>query len=497
MSGSRRRDKVRRRARFAFQANRLDGAMSSHRTTRFSLPSLSFWLLAALLTVLLFTGGASRSDTSGQVFVRIASMLVLILAVLFGDRLQPGSARPLFYMVGLAILLPLLQLVPLPPSWWQMLPGRAIFARPEIGGNVWRPLAVIPGAALNAAASLVVPLAVLVAGAGLREGERLWTLTLLLILVTLAMLVGLAQLSAGGFDYPFVNDTVGLISGPFANRNHFALLLTLGMLVSPIWIWLGQDGTRRSGRGRGRGVAAWRVPIAVGLVIVLLLLILATGSRAGTLLGVLGLLIGLLLARQGLLRAVRRLPGWAPWAIGAGIAALVLVFVSISVAAGRAVSIDRAFALDAAQDMRARALPTVLAMVRDYFPVGSGFGSFEPLFRLHEPFALLKPTYFNHAHNDFLEIVLEGGVPALLLLGTGLVWWVLASVRAWRRNGTPAVVLGRAGSAMLLLILIASIFDYPARTPMVMALIMLAALWLCWATDLGPSSPLRNEADHL
>jgi len=469
--------------------------MSSHRATRFSLPSLSFWLLASLLTVLLFTGGASRSDASGQVIVRIASMLVLILAVLFGGRLQLGPARPLFYLIGLAILLPLLQLVPLPPSWWQMLPGRAIFARPETGGDVWRPLAVIPGAAFNATASLVVPLAVLVAGAGLREGERLWTLTLMLILVTLAMLVGLAQLSAGGFDYPFVNDTVGLIGGPFANRNHFALLLTLGILILPIWIWLGQDGTRR--RGKSRSGAAWRVPIAVGLIILLLLLILATGSRAGTLLGVLGLLIGLMLARQELLRAVRRLPRWAPWAIAAGIAALVLVFVGISVAAGRAVSIDRAFALDAAQDMRARALPTVLTMVRDYFPTGSGFGSFEPLFRLHEPFTLLKPTYFNHAHNDFLEIVLEGGVPALLLLSAGLVWWVLASARAWRRDGTPGVVLGRAGSAMLLLILIASIFDYPARTPMVMALAILAALWLCWATDFGPSSPLRNEADHL
>ena len=63
--------------------------------------------------------------------------------------------------------------------------------------------------------------------------------------------------------------------------------------------------------------------------------------------------------------------------------------VLISVAAGRAVSINRALTVDAGQDMRARGLPTVLEMIRTYFPFGSGLGGFDPIFRIHEPFELL------------------------------------------------------------------------------------------------------------
>jgi O-antigen ligase len=128
--------------------------------------------------------------------------------------------------------------------------------------------------------------------------------------------------------------------------------------------------------------------------------------------------------------------------------------------------------------MRSRALPTVWAMTLGYFPFGAGLGSFDPVFRIHEPLALLKPTFFNHAHNDLIEVVLDAGLPGLLLLLGALTWWGRASVRAWRSGSTASPMLPRIGSAMLLLVILASVFDYPARTPMMMALIVVAALWL-------------------
>jgi O-antigen ligase len=99
------------------------------------------------------------------------------------------------------------------------------------------------------------------------------------------------------------------------------------------------------------------------------------------------------------------------------------------------------------------------------------------MFRIYEPLELLKRTYFNHAHNDFLEILLDGGLPALLLLLGSLGWYIWASIRAWRAD--PVYYgLGRLGSGMILLILVASVFDYPARTPIFMAIIVIAAIWL-------------------
>lgn len=217
-----------------------------------------------------------------------------------------------------------------------------------------------------------------------------------------------------------------------------------------------------------------RVPVALGLVLLIVLTILASGSRAGVVLGVVALALGFAISRREVKSALRRYPRWVLPTIGIGIVVLIAIFVLVSFVADRAVSIDRLAQVDTGADMRSRGLPTVLAMIRTYFPFGSGLGSFDPIFRLHEPFALLKPAYFNHAHDDFLEIVLTAGLPGLLLLVAAIAWWLWRSVAAWRGDA----VLPRLGSATLLLIFLASIVDYPARTPIVMAVTTIAAIWL-------------------
>lgn len=123
--------------------------------------------------------------------------------------------------------------------------------------------------------------------------------------------------------------------------------------------------------------------------------------------------------------------------------------------------------------------------------MGSGFGGFDPIFRLHEPFALLKPTYFNHAHNDFLEIVLDAGLPGLILLMLAIGWWMWGSIDAWRSRGEDAG-LRRTGSIMLLMVFAASVFDYPARTPIIMAVIVIAAIWLSGYARQSAASALRQ-----
>ena len=115
---------------------------------------------------------------------------------------------------------------------------------------------------------------------------------------------------------------------------------------------------------------------------------------------------------------------------------------------------------------------------------------------MHEPFALLKPTYFNHAHNDFLEIILTAGLSGLLLLVAAIAWWLWRSVMAWRNDE----VLPKLGSAMLLLILLASVVDYPARTPIIMAMATMAAIWLGGAgraRDAAGEAPLPSTGHKL
>lgn len=426
-------------------------------------PDLSFALLAALLGILWLTGGASREDVSGQIISRSAAWIVMAAAVLFVRRPRIAEARGVTLILAAAIILCLLQLVPLPPSLWRTLPGRGAFTDPLISPpDLWRPWSLVPGATINALFSLVVPIAVLVLITSVSEEQKSLIPDAVLAVIVLALLVGLLQFTGAEIVNPFVNGTRGAVDGMIANRNHFALLLAIGLLIAPVW-----------GVGIG-SPSRVRAPIALGLVPLLVLTILASGSRAGIALGAIALVLGFVLARRGMKSALRRYPRWTLPAIGIGLVALIAVFVLASVAADRAVSFNRLAELDSSDDIRQRGLPTVLAIIHTYFPFGTGLGSFDAIFRMHEPFELLKPTYFNHAHNDFLEVVLTAGLPGLALLVAAIGWWMWHSVTAWR--GTA--IIPKLGSAILLLILLASIVDYPARTPIVMAIATIAAIWL-------------------
>ena len=129
-----------------------------------------------------------------------------------------------------------------------------------------------------------------------------------------------------------------------------------------------------------------------------------------------------------------------------------------------------------AEDLRVRSLPTVLRMIAQYFPFGSGLGTFDPAFRISEPNDMLQPLYFNHAHNDWLEVLLDGGLGSASLVCIALIWFSIRSWRAWRRE--PHNTLAQIGSGTMLLVMFASFVDYPARTPLVMAILALSAVWL-------------------
>ena len=284
--------------------------------------------------------------------------------------------------------------------------------------------------------------------------------------VAASTFIGLLQLSGAVFDNPLINDTPGQVGGSFANRNHLALFLSFGCLLAPVWAFL------------NGGQSRWRAPVALALTVLFLLTILASGSRVGLLLGGLALGVGLALTRLEIRKALRRYPRWVFPALMAAIFAFLILLVLVLVAADRALSINRVITNDPGQDMRVRALPTVFALVREFFPAGSGLGGFDPMFRMHEPFSLLKLTYFNHAHNDWLEVTLDAGLPGLLLLTAALAWWAWASVGAWRAGPSMSHALPKAGSAMLFFVFLASMFDYPARVPIVMAMLVIAGGWL-------------------
>jgi O-antigen ligase len=431
--------------------------------------------------VLWVAGGASRVDVAGQVISRVAAWAALVAVILLADRRSLIGDRRVLALLVAVIALPLVQLIPLPPSWWSALPGRRMFLEAaSVAGMAqpWRPWAIVPSATRNALFSLVVPLATYFLIAGFDRAGHLLMLRTLLVLVVASTLVGLVQFSGVNVDNPFVNGS-GEVNGMFANHNHFALFVAMGCLLAPVWAF---HESRKPG---------WQHPVALGLIALFILTILASGSRAGMIAGLIAVGGGFLVTQGDARKALRRYPRWVfPTLIAtavAGVAGLIL----LSVMSDRAMAIHRAMTVDVSQDLRARALPVVLDMIREYFPMGSGFGAFDPLFRMHEPFALLRPTYFNQAHNDFLAIVLDGGLSGLVLLVLAIGWWARASLDAWRSRAEDAGSR-RTGSVMLLMIFAASVFDYPARTPMIMAVVVIAAILLGGYVRRSDASALRQ-----
>lgn len=432
--------------------------------------NLAFALMTTWLIILWIAGGASRADVMGQVVTRTCGWTILIIMIMFARRSDWRWAAPVVTFVTAALLPPLLQLIPLPPSVWLALPGRDVFADvATIMGEEqpWRPLSLSPGATFNALSSLIVPVVTCGLAVHLRSTDQWRVATLLMGLMVASCLLGTLQLSGARFDHPLINEVSGMVGGSFANRNHFALFCAIGCVLAPAWAF------RKGGKVR------WRGPAAISIVMLFGLLILASGSRAGLLVGALGFALGFFLIRNPLFAEFASLPRWMRTALmGTTIVAIGGVL-ALGIEFNRAESLQRALGMASGEDMRSQARPIVIAIIAKYFPFGTGVGTFDPIFRIDEPSQLLNQFYLNHAHNDLLEVALESGLMGVLLLGTAIAWWLWRSWRAWCARTSTSSLLQRLGSAMLLLILIASFWDYPARTPMMMAMIVIAAIWLC------------------
>ena len=447
--------------------------------------TLSYWLLIAFLAILWVAGGASRADVLGQSAVRFSAWTIIAVAILALPRVDWRAVKEPAIILGAAALLVALQLVPLPPAVWSELPGRAIFTEAAVltgSTQPWRPLSISPSGTANALGSLIVPAVVLLLAANLTR-EQHWQIAIfVLALVAAGAVLGVLQFSGASFDNPFTNDMPGDVSGNFANRNHFALFLAMGCVLSLAWAF----------RARAAG---WRVAAGFGLLTILVLMILATGSRSGVIVGLFAIVLAFIAFRDRVVQQLKRMPHKLAMPLVAGVVCVMVALVALSIGLDRAASIDRVGMMETDADLRFRIWPVVLNMAQHYFPAGSGFGAFDQVFRISEPDHLLYPRYINLAHNDWAQLTLEGGMLGMILFALILFWFATRSVRAWSsaEAESSSRLFARVGSIIISLVLFASITDYPARTPIVMALLALAAIWLANARSCAPGSRLNHS----
>ncbi|WP_187336597.1 O-antigen ligase family protein [Novosphingopyxis iocasae] len=439
-------------------------------------------LMICFLALVALTGGASRADSLAQPFVRVGSIIYVGALVALG-WIDWGRARalwPVFAVLALAVLAAAVQLIPLAPSLWTGLPGRAFYEQAAQIAQIAqpaRPINLSPDRGWNALFSLVVPVAAAIGLTSLDRASRAQLVMPLIVIIFASAVLGLAQISGGDASplrwYAITNRSSAV--GLFANRNHDATFLAMAFPLMAVWAMQQRD------RRKGVPMRGW---VALGMGVFLMLMLVTTGSRAGLVLGVLSILLSLAVAVPSLRKAygkVRRKR--RPYYIG-GALVLIAGFVAAVMSFQRAAAVQRFMGLGVADEVRASVWPVAWEMTRAFFPIGIGYGAFDPVYRRFEPFANLGTSYVNAVHNDYLQVVLEGGALGAVIIALALIWWLFGTGRLWlqesERNFVP---LGRAGSVIILLVALASVVDYPARTPLIMTMLVLAAGWmqLPWA----------------
>ncbi|MBV8061951.1 MAG: O-antigen ligase family protein, partial [Nevskia sp.] len=390
-----------------------------------------FGLLALLLWLPLPWG--SHSFWAEHLLVLWAALL---LALACAARIDPGMRRQLPPRYGwfAALWLPWLgwiafQTLSLEPQWlaaWSPQSATVHAAAAQAGnGLALDSLSIMPAASLDALLlSLGYFALYLVVGLSCREHSRRRLLAAVLVFSGLAQAVYGSLMTLSGAEYGFLARKffyTGLATGTFINRNHLAAYLELtsavglGLILSDL----------KAGEGGGwrRRLSGWmelafstkaRVRIAMAMMVVGLVL---TRSRMGNTaffvaLSLTGLAYIALRERRLLLRAVLLF----------GSLLLVDTFI-VSHWFGLSQVVQRIEATRIEQEDRPVVYRQLPVMLKPYQATGSGLGSFAQAFTPYRPLQL--QGYFDHAHNDYMEFLIETGIPGLglllLLLGTHLV----------------------------------------------------------------------------
>ena len=412
---------------------------------------LSGAMVPAFVLLALLLGGSSNNLWQSAVLQLLGILLIAWAAALPQPERIGRDGRILLALSVCALLLVLLQLIPLSPALWRDLPGRepVVLGYASLGYPLpWLPLSIAPEKTVQSAFGIIPPLAAMLAVITLRAHRERWIAGAVILGALGSVLLGAMQAASPGPEawvYIYKYTSPGAV-GFFSNRNHMATLLLAAIPFAAALFAAGHP------QLRSRTVAVAMVALGGGGLLLIVVGLVLNGSLAA-------------LALAAPVIAFSALPvpaGWryrrllVPIAALAFVAAVAVLATSwIGSAAPVNVQTDSLYS-------RGQIWALTLRAVASHFPLGTGLGSFTGVYALNEDPAATTVAWVNHVHNDYLELLLETGVPGLLLMIAFLAWFVLQTMRVW--NSPFASLFGKAATIAAAAMLAHSIVDYPLRT---------------------------------
>lgn len=439
-------------------------------------------VVVAIIAISMILGGGGTSNPQAELILQLI-IAVFALALVAAPNLQDGFGhvpRAMWVLGFLVLLVPALQLIPLPPSVWQALPGREVeVAALRVAGaeGAWMPLSMAPARTFASLVALLGAVLVMLQVSRLPLRDRNWLCAAIVAVAVLSMLIGVLQLSrTAGFDWSLYSEfSKGHLIGFQANHNAQADILQIGLLAFGVLM------VSRLGDGR-RHLVTW-FGLALG-TFAFLVSIFMTGSRAGISLAV----VALAMLGTMLWPFLRSRPNILLW-LGGGAATIA----GLAAAAWQLPSIQRVVdRFSVLHDARADLWVDTSFAIHQVWPIGSGVGTIVPMLEAAERLDVVDPSWPVRAHNDWLEWTLEAGVPGFVVLAAifVVVGYLLARAVA-ATSGRRADAAQRAqaifASGVFLILGLHSVVDYPLRS---MSLAVLAAVAVAFLTappekDLG------------
>ncbi len=415
--------------------------------------TVAFLIVAASFASSLLLGGSGNGYPYLGAFIQLVAVFALWELAATGRLSGAVSSYPLpFLLLFLILAVPLLQLLPLPPDQWERLSGRKFPAEILKAAGVWgewRPLSFDPNATVQASLELLPAIVMFVGVLHLQHKFRLLLGLLLIAVAAVSATLGALQTLAGDGFILFATAHEDAAPGLFVNRNHQATFLLIAMMITAA---LGRSLSLRSFR--------WHpLTIGTGLILWFATATIATASRAGLALLPIALLTsGLILFRPRMGRSVL---------LGYLVALPLLVYLAsllprVQLILGRFADTP---------EKRGLYWEDTIVGIERYWPWGSGIGTFRDVFETVESLNVVGAHRVNNAHNDYLELLLEGGAASSALLILFLAAFLLSLVRIIERARRSASGWEWAAAAWVgvFLILAHSILDYPLRMMSIMA----------------------------
>ncbi|MCI0469170.1 MAG: O-antigen ligase family protein [Nitrospirae bacterium] len=347
--------------------------------------------------------GAVENWSIAVIGILTAASFIFFIFSLKSDSEQLSGFKIIIAFVILLAVYPLLQLIPLPVSLisiFHPLFKDIINILPEVNQS-YHSLSIYPFATeMELSRNIIYLMVFSMAALGLRDRNNMHNiLKAIVIFGFILSIFGILQKAAwNGKIYWFRELTQGGVPfGPFVNRNHFAGFI--GMIL-PLSLGIGFIS-----RDPNKKVMYIFFSVVMGIALFFSL------SRGGIVSFFASMIMFSFIVFAKTLSTRRLVP----------IVMFLVALFSYLIYLGVTPIIDRFSQTDIANEQRLLVWQGTYTAIKDYAFFGSGLGTYRYVFKIYQPDNIAG--YYDHAHNDYLELLLEAGI-----VGAAIVFLFIAYI---------------------------------------------------------------------